>query len=80
MEETQLSKAIEADAKTEPVAPTVAVASAPSTNGNSAAPISNGNGAVSPATSQQTPTLAAVTVPIEPPGAYADQEEIDAQY
>ncbi|MBI4994298.1 mechanosensitive ion channel [Candidatus Peregrinibacteria bacterium] len=31
------------------------------------------------ATIQQTPALAAATVPIEPPGAYADQEEIDGQ-
>lgn len=77
MEEIKLSKAIEADAKI-----------ATSTNGNSAAatpqtaPIANGNGATSPAnpaTASQTPALATATVPIEPPGAYADQEEIDSQ-
>lgn len=74
MEEIKLSKAIEADTKTAQVA-----------NGNSAAataptaPISNGNGAASPVTAPQTPALAVETVPIEPPGAYADQEEIDAQ-
>lgn len=78
MEETQLSKAIEADAKIAPSAP--AVTPAPSTNGNSATvtaptvPIPNGNGAT-----QQIPALAAEAVPVEPPGAYADQEEIDAQ-
>lgn len=38
-----------------------------------------GNGATSPVVPQQTPTLATATVPVEPPGAYADQEEIDAQ-
>lgn len=69
MEEIKLSKAIEADAKT---APNVILSPSKDANGNSATvtaptvPIPNGNGA-------------AETVPVEPPGAYADQEEIDAQ-
>ncbi|MBI5152533.1 mechanosensitive ion channel [Candidatus Peregrinibacteria bacterium] len=76
MEEAQLSKAIEADAK---VAPS-AVQVAPSINDNSAtatpaAPSAKNGTQNLPA----APQLAAVTVPIEPPGAYADQEEIDGQ-
>lgn len=68
MEEMKLSKAIEADAKTAEVTPQTA-------------PIANGNGATSPAAPQQIPALTTTTatVPVEPPGAYADQEEIDSQ-
>lgn len=61
MKEAKLSKAIQEDA-----------AKTGGANGNGAqAPASN------PATANGSPTLAAATVPVEPPGAYTDQEEID---